>query len=101
MRSKQLYQLAVSAAMKNFANECAVAFQMMLREVDGLSYEEIAYSLGYTVDKATSGNDTGLLISMTDTKSPGTSLPLDIGSSAAAWTSTTAEPRTTLRSGAR
>lgn len=39
---------------------------------------ETAYTLAYTTNKATSGNDTGLLISMTDTASPGTSLPLNI-----------------------
>lgn len=46
--------------------------------MDGATGNEIAYTLAYTVNKATSGNDTGLLISMTDTLSPGTSLPLDI-----------------------
>lgn len=40
--------------------------------------DEVAYKLDYTTNKATSGNDTGLLINMTDTASPGTSLPLDI-----------------------
>lgn len=35
--------------------------------------DEIAYQLNYTTNKATSGNDTGLLINMTDTASPGTS----------------------------
>lgn len=39
---------------------------------------EIAYELNYTTNKSSSGNDTGLLISMTDTASPGTSLLLDL-----------------------
>lgn len=39
--------------------------------------DEVAYELNYTTNKA-AGNDTGLLISMTDTASPGTSYPLDI-----------------------
>lgn len=39
---------------------------------------EVAFTLDYTVNKASSGNDTGLLISMTDTASPGTSLPFNI-----------------------
>lgn len=39
---------------------------------------EVAFTLAYTTNKATSGNDTGLLISMTDTASPGTSKPFDI-----------------------
>lgn len=39
---------------------------------------EVAYTFAYTVNKLTSGNDTGLLISMTDTASPGTSKPLDV-----------------------
>ncbi len=44
----------------------------------GATGNEIAYQLNYTTNKATSGNDTGLLINMTDTASPGTSLPLDV-----------------------
>ena len=39
---------------------------------------EVALSLNYTVNKATSGNDTGLVINQTDTASPGTSLLLDL-----------------------
>lgn len=35
--------------------------------------DEIAYQLNYTTNKATSGNDTGLLINHTDTASPGLS----------------------------
>lgn len=38
---------------------------------------EIAYQLNYTTNKATSGNDTGLLINQTDTASPGTSYLID------------------------
>ena len=38
---------------------------------------EVGLSLSYTTSKA-AGNDTGLLIAMTDTASPGTSLPLDV-----------------------
>jgi len=38
---------------------------------------EIAYTLDYTTNKATSGNDTGLKINMTDTASPGTSYLID------------------------
>jgi len=39
---------------------------------------EIAYDLQYTTNKATSGNDTGLLVNLTDTASPGTSLLMDL-----------------------
>ncbi len=39
---------------------------------------EVAYTFNYTVNKASSGNDTGMLIAMTDTASPGTSYPLNI-----------------------
>jgi hypothetical protein len=44
---------------------------------------EIAYELDYTVNKATSGNDTGLLINKIDTNSPGTSniIELQVGGS--------------------
>ncbi len=38
---------------------------------------EVAYQLNYTTNKLTSGNDTGLLINMTDTASPGTSYLID------------------------
>jgi len=46
--------------------------------LDEATGNEIGLDISYVVNKATSGNDTGLLISMTDTASPGTSLPLDI-----------------------
>jgi hypothetical protein len=39
---------------------------------------EVAVKLDYTVNKATSGNDAGLQINMTDTASPGVSKPLQI-----------------------
>jgi hypothetical protein len=43
------------------------------------SADEVAYELDYTTNKASgTNNDTGLLIKMTDTASPGTSLPLNI-----------------------
>lgn len=38
---------------------------------------EVAFEISYTVNKATSGNDTGLLVNMTDTASPGTSYLID------------------------
>ena len=50
--------------------------------------DEAALTLDYTTNKATSGNDTGLLINMTDTLSPGTSSLMDLqvgGVSKAAW----------------
>ena len=40
---------------------------------------EIAYQLNYTTNKATSGNDTGLLINQTDTLSPGVSKLISAG----------------------
>jgi len=40
--------------------------------------DEVAYRLEYTTNKATSGNDTGLVLNMTDTASPGTSKLLDL-----------------------
>jgi len=46
--------------------------------LDAATGNEVALSLNYTVNKATSGNDTGLLINQTDTLSPGTSLLMDI-----------------------
>lgn len=46
--------------------------------IDAATGNEVALSLNYTVNKATSGNDTGLLISMTDTASPGASRLLDL-----------------------
>lgn len=38
---------------------------------------EVALTLDYTTNKLTSGNDTGVLVNMTDTASPGTSLLQD------------------------
>jgi uncharacterized protein YqgQ len=38
---------------------------------------EVALTLNYTTNKATSGNDTGLKLNLTDTASPGTSLLID------------------------
>ncbi len=38
---------------------------------------EVAHTINYTTNKATSGDDTGLQINMTDTGSPGTSLGLE------------------------
>ena len=40
--------------------------------------DQVATSITYEVNKATSGDDTGLLINKTDTASPGTSLTLDL-----------------------
>ncbi|MGA0207451.1 MAG: hypothetical protein ACO3LT_06635 [Ilumatobacteraceae bacterium] len=45
--------------------------------LDEATGNEVALSLAYTVNKATSGDDTGLKINMTDTASPGTSLLAD------------------------
>jgi len=45
--------------------------------LDDATGNEIAFDLQYTTNKATSGNDTGLLINLTDTASPGTSLLQD------------------------
>lgn len=56
----------------------ATTNQVLTCLLDAATGNEVALSLNYTVNKATSGNDTGLLINMTDTASPGTSLPLDI-----------------------
>ncbi len=39
---------------------------------------EVAFSVDYTVNKATSGNDTGIKVNKTDTASPGTSLLMDL-----------------------
>ena len=45
--------------------------------LDAATGNEVALALNYTVNKATSGNDTGLLVNMTDTLSPGTSNLVD------------------------
>ena len=46
--------------------------------LDQATGNEAALSLDYTTNKATSGDDTGLLINQTDTASPGTSNLLDL-----------------------
>lgn len=45
--------------------------------LDHPTVNESAFTINYTVDKSTSGNDTGLLINKTDTASPGTSYLID------------------------
>ena len=45
--------------------------------LDQATGNEIGVDISYTVNKATSGNDTGLRVSMTDTASPGTSFLID------------------------
>ena len=45
--------------------------------LDQATGDEAALTLNYTTNKATSGDDTGLLINQTDTASPGTSLLAD------------------------
>jgi len=49
--------------------------------------DEVAYSLSYTTNKLTSGDDTGLLITHTDTASPGTSYLINakVGSTQKFW----------------
>jgi hypothetical protein len=46
--------------------------------LDQATGDEAALTLDYTTNKATSGDDTGLLIDFTDTDSPGTSYPFKI-----------------------
>ena len=46
--------------------------------LDEATGNETALDLAYTVNKATSGNDTGLVLNKTDTASPGTSLLMDL-----------------------
>lgn len=46
--------------------------------LDAATGNEEAFRINYTVNKATSGNDTGLVINQTDTASPGTSNILDL-----------------------
>lgn len=57
------------------SRESSPAYDSVLNSATG---DEVAFNLAYTVNKATSGNDTGVLISMTDTSSPGTSKPLAV-----------------------
>lgn len=47
-------------------------------QLDHATSSEIAFQFDYTVNKATSGNDTGLRINKTDTASPGNSFLLDL-----------------------
>lgn len=67
-----------SATAGQLLNYSGSAWVNGARSLVAATGNEKAYTLAYTVNKATSGNDTGLLISMTDTNSPGTSLPLDV-----------------------
>lgn len=73
---------STDAGVLSWANP-GPAWDSLLNAATG---DETAFNLAYTVNKATSGNDTGLLISMTDTASPGTSKPLSIQTGAAGTT---------------
>lgn len=46
--------------------------------LDAATGNEVAVSVDYTTNKASSGNDTGVQVNQTDTLSPGTSLLLDL-----------------------
>jgi hypothetical protein len=47
-------------------------------ELSAATGDEAALTINYTTNKATSGNDTGLIINQTDTASPGTSHLIDL-----------------------
>lgn len=47
--------------------------QVSTASLSAATGDEVAYTLNYTVNKSSSGDDTGLLIAMTDTASPGSS----------------------------
>lgn len=54
---------------------------LVFSEILSSPYEnEVAYNFVYTTNKATAGNDTGLLINNTDITSPGTTLLMDVQS---------------------
>ena len=67
-----------------FGNITATSLQVgegvttLFPTLDEATGDEAALSIEYTTNKATSGNDTGLKINMTDTASPGTSKLLDL-----------------------
>lgn len=53
----------------------SLTFDSLLNAATG---DETAFNISYTTNKATSGNDYGLLINQTDTASPGTSYLMDL-----------------------
>lgn len=55
-------------------DETSPLYDALLNAATG---DEVALLVAYTTNKATSGDDTGLLLSMTDTASPGTSRLID------------------------
>jgi hypothetical protein len=68
---------AVSGWARSYVDGQDHSAANIIATLDDATGDEVAHSVNYTVNKA-AGNDTGLLISMTDTVSNGTSLPLDI-----------------------
>ncbi|MEK9769271.1 MAG: hypothetical protein VW683_10160, partial [Betaproteobacteria bacterium] len=54
------------------------SYQDVDTTLDSDTGNEVALDLSYTVNKATSGNDTGIKVNKTDTLSPGTSLLMDL-----------------------
>ncbi len=76
-----VYGSSSDTIFRTTAGEMSVTVGGILTQtaiLDAATGDEAAFTLNYTTNKATSGNDTGLLISMTDTASPGTSKPLDV-----------------------
>jgi len=71
-------ELSLIAGGSQVANWKLTGNHVFTSTLDVATGNEIALDVEYTVNKSSSGDDTGLRISMTDTASPGTSLPLDI-----------------------
>ena len=74
-----LQEISASAlfddAFLTSASDDPLIFKKVLNKATG---DQRAFHFVYEVNKATSGNDTGFLITMLDTASPGTSKPFDV-----------------------
>ena len=73
-----LTQAAIDAAGAFEADANTLITASTAIVLDQATGDEAALTLNYETNKATSGNDTGLLINQTDTLSPGTSKLLDL-----------------------
>lgn len=59
-------------------DDVTFGFGVFSSVLDNATGDEVALSIEYITNKATSGNDTGLFVNQVDTASPGTSLLMDL-----------------------
>jgi len=74
----QLADISANGQIVDLVTTQTLDSKSFSKTLNAATGDETAFSFAYTVNKATSGNDTGLLINKTDTASPGTSYLMDL-----------------------